>query len=82
MGNSEGRKMTFTHYGPGLWLYRTWISGIEEPPDDFPAFFTTEDMEAMNLEPDYEGAERVQRQKDFIDATRDIFITMSDEERE
>lgn len=51
-------------FRPGV--NRTWLSWIEEPDEDFPEYFTTEDMENENLESNIEGAERVQRWKERL----------------
>lgn len=70
----------FAYYGPGLWLYRTWLSVGDEIPEDFPAEFSVDDFEPADNDAD--SMNRVQRQKDFLDATRGVFVTHSDEEWE
>lgn len=46
-----------------LYLLKTWISFPGETPDDFPEYFTTEDMEGAGLEPDYYGMAKAENQK-------------------
>lgn len=53
------------------WLKGTevWGTGLSAPgpvEKDFPEYFTVEDMEELNLEPNTEGIERVQRWKDAL----------------
>lgn len=56
--------MTFipNHDGRGTYFIdATWLSNPPEPDDDLPEEFTLEDMEALNMPPDYEHAARVER---------------------
>lgn len=50
-----------------LYLPGTWLSYPGPIPDDLPEEFSLEDMEALNIEPDYEGAARAERQRKLFE---------------
>lgn len=61
--------MTFipNHDGKGTWFVdSTWLSFPGPIPDDLPEEFTLEDMEALDIPPDYEGVARAEHQKQLI----------------
>jgi hypothetical protein len=52
---------------------RTWLSYPEEPPEDFPEYFTTEDMENENLPVNEAGMKAAAKQKALFDSwTEDV----------
>jgi hypothetical protein len=62
-------EMTFEldYYKGTLFLRRTWLS-IGDKEADGPEYFTTEDMEALELEPDWHGMAKAENQIREIDA--------------
>jgi len=41
----------------------TWLSNPKEPDDDFPQYFTTEDMEDLGLVGDVRGIWQAEKQR-------------------
>lgn len=47
-----------------LYLMGTWLSYPGEPPEDFPEYFTVDDLIAENIPPDHEADEHLKRWKE------------------